>query len=168
MSDKRGNSDSTSGTVGSVLYLKRSEPGTFSKIAPWILFIGIIATIWSSINGLHFGWGVFLTVLILLIVFANDYLNPRSTLSKFLESHEQVTATVVTRRFKEHSDSYGDSSYTYFLTVGFDHAGTPVELEARVNKKVYNMHREGSQLKVRYAAGNPRIALMQGEFDRFF
>ena len=57
---------------------------------------------------------------------------------------------------------YGPT-YRYFITVSFTALTGPIQLRARVTQKLYDSVRPGRRLAVRYANGNPRIALIRGE-----
>jgi len=70
---------------------------------------------------------------------------------------------ILERTVKEHEDSYGNISYTYWLTFRFDSTEGPVTLRARVDKGYYERFREGDPVTVRYALENPRLALLEGE-----
>ena len=77
----------------------------------------------------------------------------------------QVTADgeILARTAKEHEDSYGNVSYTYWATFRFDTAEGPVTLRGLVDKGYYDRLRKGNSINVRYALENPRLALLEGE-----
>lgn len=77
----------------------------------------------------------------------------------------QVTAggEILDRTVKEHRDSYGDTTYTYWVTFRFDTAEGPVTLKGLVDKGYYDRVSKGASINVRYALENPRLALLEGE-----
>lgn len=79
----------------------------------------------------------------------------------------QVTADgqIIDRTIKEHEDSYGNVSRTYWLTFQFDSTDGSVALKARVDKAYYERFSEGDPVVVRYALENPRLALLEGEWE---
>ncbi len=79
----------------------------------------------------------------------------------------QVTADgkILDRTVKEHKDSYGNVTRTYWITLKFDSTEGSVTLRARVDKEYYERLREGEAVAVRYALENPRLALLEGEWE---
>ena len=79
----------------------------------------------------------------------------------------QVTADgeILNRNVKEHTDSYGKTTYTYWLTFRFDTAEGPVTLKARVEKWRYDRLSNGDPIQVRYALEDPRLALFEWEWE---
>jgi hypothetical protein len=78
----------------------------------------------------------------------------------------QVTAEgeILDRTVREHRDSEGDTTYTYWVTFRFDTAEGPVTLQGLVDKGYYERLRKGDSIMVRYALENPRLALLEGEW----
>lgn len=72
---------------------------------------------------------------------------------------------ILDRTIKEHRDSYGGVTYTYWLTFRFDSTEGPVTLRARVDKGYYERFNEGDPVAVRYALDDPRLALLEGEWE---
>jgi hypothetical protein len=73
---------------------------------------------------------------------------------------------IVDRAVKEHEDAYGDVLYyTYWITFRFESTKGPVVLKARVDKQQYNKLAGAKSVMVRYAPGNPRLALLEGEWE---
>ena len=73
---------------------------------------------------------------------------------------------IVDRTVKRRVDSEGSVSYTYWLTFRFDSTEGPVSLKARVDKECYERFNEGDPVAVRYARENPRLALLEEEWDK--
>jgi hypothetical protein len=73
---------------------------------------------------------------------------------------------IVDRAVKEHKDGYGDVLYyRYWITFRFESTKGPVVLKARVDKQQYNKLAGAKSVMVRYAPGNPRLALLEGEWE---
>ena len=77
----------------------------------------------------------------------------------------QVTADgeILDRTVREHKDSYGRVSFTYWLVFRFDSTEGYVTLRARVDEWYYHRFKVGDPITVRYALDNPRLALLEGE-----
>jgi hypothetical protein len=71
---------------------------------------------------------------------------------------------IVDRAVKEHEGEYG-SSYTYWITFRFESTKGPVVLKARLDKQQYNKLAGAKSVMVRYAPGNPQLALLEGEWE---
>jgi len=78
-------------------------------------------------------------------------------------SQATTQAEIVKCTARRHKDSYGDISYTYWIVLRFDCSRGETVLKARVSKAQYDRLEEASTVTVRYAARNPRIALLEGE-----
>ena len=73
---------------------------------------------------------------------------------------------IVDRAVKEHKDGYGEVLYyRYWITFRFESTKGPVVLKARVDKQQYNKLAGAKSVMVRYAPGNPRLALLEGEWE---
>ena len=73
---------------------------------------------------------------------------------------------IVDRAVKEHKDGYGDVLYyRYWITFRFESTKGPVVLKARVDKQQYNKLAGAKSVMVRYAPGNPQLALLEGEWE---
>ena len=89
-----------------------------------------------------------------------------------LRSMKETVGTVGDLRKEEHESDYGGTSYTYHSTVCFEaedaedaEEGTRViALEARVSEDIFESLRWGEAVGIRYAAEDPRIALIEGEW----
>ena len=81
---------------------------------------------------------------------------------------QQLTADgeIVDRAVKEHKDGYGEVLYyRYWVTFRFESTKGPVVLKARVDKQQHNKLARARSVMVRYAPGNPRLALLEGEWE---
>ena len=74
-------------------------------------------------------------------------------------------AEILDRKAKRHQDSYGNVHYTYWVTFRFASAGGPVTLEGQVHKPQYDRLEGADTVMVRYALENPRVALLEGEWQ---
>lgn len=74
-------------------------------------------------------------------------------------------AEVLDRKTKRHQDSYGNVHYTYWVTFRFATTDGPVTLEGRVYKPQYDRLEGTETVMVRYALENPRVALLEGEWE---
>jgi hypothetical protein len=79
----------------------------------------------------------------------------------------QVTADgeIVDRAVKRRVDDEGSVSHTYWITVRFDTTEGPVVLNAQVEQRQYARLRGAEMIMVRYALENPRLALLEGEWE---
>ena len=79
----------------------------------------------------------------------------------------QVTADgeIVDRTVKRRVDDEGSVSHTYWITVQFDSTEGPVVLNAQVDKPQYVRLGRAEEVMVRYALDNPRLALLEGEWE---
>ena len=78
----------------------------------------------------------------------------------------RADGVIVDRAVKEHKDGYGEVLYyRYWITFRFESTKGPVVLKARVDKQQYNKLAEAKSVMVRYAPGNPRLALLEGEWE---
>ena len=135
------------------------------------------ATIGLGVSlGVSFGCGWFLMAAVSfgLIYLGLRYagLDLREWLLALLQrrawQRQQLTAdgVIVDRAVKEHKDGYGDVLYyTYWITFRFESAKGPVVLKARVDKQQYYRLAGARRVMVRYAPGNPRLALLEGEWE---
>jgi hypothetical protein len=97
-----------------------------------------------------------------------NWFSPRSARNVFRRSMREATGTVVRTYREEREDSYG-SSYKYFVTVRFkaDHAklGTRViSVKFQVPSRRWKKIKSGGTVGIRYAAEDPTIALIEGEW----
>ena len=79
----------------------------------------------------------------------------------------QVTADgeIVDRVVKRRVDEEGSVSHTYWITFRFESTEGPVVLKAQVEESQYVRLRGVEMIIVRYALDNPRLALLEGEWE---
>jgi hypothetical protein len=108
---------------------------------------------------LFIGLGVIFGALVL-----SAYLGSRRTLNTFRQSPMTAQATILDRHVKVEKDRYGEREWrTYWVVFRFDASEGQVTLGARVSKPLYDSAEPGTAVAVRYAAANPRLALLEGE-----
>ena len=80
---------------------------------------------------------------------------------------QQITADaeIVDRAVSRHVDDEGNLSHKYWVTVQFDGVEGPVVLKAQVDQSYYLWLRTADTIAVRYALENPRLALLEGEWE---
>jgi hypothetical protein len=112
-----------------------------------------------GIGILFIGVGVIFGALVL-----SAYLDSRSALDTLRRSPMTSQATILDRQVKVEKDRYGEREWrTYWVVFRFDAGEGQVTLRARVSKLLYDSAEPGTVVAVRYAAANPRIALIEGE-----
>jgi hypothetical protein len=72
---------------------------------------------------------------------------------------------IVDRAVKRRVDDEGSVSHTYWITVRFDTTEGPVVLKTQVEQRQYARLRGAETVVVRYALDNPRLALLEGEWE---
>ena len=80
---------------------------------------------------------------------------------------QQITADgeIVDRTVQRHVDDEGNVSRKYWITVRFDSVEGPVVLKAQVEQSLYSWLGGTDTIGVRYALENPRLALLEGEWE---
>ena len=80
---------------------------------------------------------------------------------------QQITADgeIVDRAVRRHVDDEGNVSHKYWVTIQFDSVEGPVVLKAQVDQSYYLWLGKTDTITVRYALENPRLALLEGEWD---
>jgi hypothetical protein len=92
------------------------------------------------------------------------YLDSRRTFNAFRHAPMTAQATILDRHVKVEKDRYGEREWrTYWVVFRFDAGEGQVALRAMVSKPLYDSAEPGTVVAVRYAAANPRIALLEGE-----
>jgi hypothetical protein len=86
-----------------------------------------------------------------------------------LRSIKETVGTVEDLRKEEHEDKDGHLSYTYYVTVLFEADDAKMgmrvmELKAQVARRLWTGMNRGDAVHIRYAAEDPRIALIEGEW----
>ena len=107
--------------------------------------------------------------LILGLLFLLPALRRSIDYRKFKQSSFVTLATVVTKDFKIVRYPEGQEQKVYNLVVQFDahkleSSGYQVTLRAKVKEGLYLSSMTGSMVMVEYAAKDPRIALLEGEY----
>lgn len=80
---------------------------------------------------------------------------------------QQITADgeIVDRTVKRQVDDEGNVSHKYWITVRFDSVEGPVVLRAQVDRSLYSWLAGADTISVRYALEDPRLALLEGEWE---
>ena len=80
---------------------------------------------------------------------------------------QQITAEgeIVDRAVRRQVDDEGNVSHRYWITVQFDSVEGPVVLRAQVDRSYYQWVGRTDTIGVRYALENPRLALLEGEWQ---
>jgi hypothetical protein len=80
---------------------------------------------------------------------------------------QQITADgeIVDRAVRRQVDDEGNVSHRYWITVRFDSVEGPVVLRAQVDRSYYLWVGSTDTIAVRYALENPRLALLEGEWE---
>ena len=108
------------------------------------LFCGIVVAFWAL--GLHAAR------------------ESRRNLDAFHHAPVTTQATILDREVKRSKDRYEEREWcTYWVVFGFDVRGRQVPLRARVSRPLHECLEPGTRISVRYAAADPRIALLEGE-----
>jgi hypothetical protein len=76
-----------------------------------------------------------------------------------------VDGEIVDRAVRRQVDSEGNVSHRYWVTVRFDSVDGPVVLKAQVDRSYYLWLGTAETIAVRYALENPRLALLEGEWE---
>jgi hypothetical protein len=92
------------------------------------------------------------------------YLDSRRGLNALRRSPVTSRATILDRQVELSRDRYWEREWhTYWVVVQFYAGEAQVTLRARVSKPFYDSLSPGATVAVRYAAADPRIALLEGE-----
>ncbi len=107
--------------------------------------------------------------IILGLLFLPTILRRSIDYRKFQGTSLVTSATVVGKDFKIGRDPDGPDRKSYFLVVQFEALGlesseNQVTLRAKVKEQLYLSSMTGSTVMVEYAAKDPRIALLEGEY----
>ena len=111
---------------------------------------------------------IFLAGAALVGLALRNWFSPTSARNVWRRSMRETTGTVARTYREEREDSYG-SSYKYFVTVVFkaDHAGEGTRvtsLDFQVPQRRWKEMESGKSVGIRYAAEEPTIALIEGEW----
>jgi hypothetical protein len=157
--------------------LRRSDKGVLTRLLGiLLLLIGFGMVIWNvvlavsehnlgrllyALLGLFFVYGGALAIGVDLREWLFALLHRRA----WRRLQVSAEAEIVDRKAKRHEDSYGNVHYTYWVTFRFASTEGPVTLEARVDKSQYDRLEGAEMVMVRYALENPRVALLEGEWE---
>lgn len=150
-----------------------SMMGVFFIAAGGLVFVYGISGMLKS-GGFVLGFALFIlgfSALLLLIGLWSMKASQKDMADRieFETASRTMTARTVECGRKKHVDEYGNTYYTYWVTVQFRPAKTKAKdliLRVDVNKKRYDAFVPGQPLKVRYLNSNPRVALMEWETSR--
>lgn len=160
--------------------LRLVKTGAFNRIVGIFLVVLAVVVMGATIGlGVSFSFSGFTWFLMTAVSFGLIYLGLRyagldlrewllALLQRRAWQRQQARADgeIVDRAVKEHKDGYGEVLYyTYWITFRFESAKGPVVLKARVDKQQYYGLAGAKSVMVRYAPGNPRLALLEGEWE---
>jgi hypothetical protein len=158
--------------------LRIEKTGASNRIVGiFLVVLGVVvmgAPVGLGVSFSGYGWFLMAAVSFGLIYLGLRYagLDLREWLLALLQrrawQRQQARADgeIVDRAVKEHKDGYGDVLYyRYWITFRSESTKGPVVLKARVDKQQYNKLAGAKSVMVRYAPGNPRLALLEGEWE---